>query len=116
MRPVAFGMGAILKYENAKGKGVLSLITDFGSGRGTFSDLLFLLVCALENGAKKAGQFEAFKVEQVAEWLDDHPEPGKVIGGIMLSLAASMPKEEDMVDNAKKNGLVTYPEEQTSTT
>lgn len=112
-RPIAFGFGALMRYEKSKGESVLKLFDAFQSNTAQFTDMVYLLLCGLENGARKSGTRDTFTIEQIGDWLDEEADPMGVIMQAMQTLADSFPQADD---GAKKKEIANYPTGQTSTT
>lgn len=92
--PISFGFGAIMQYERTTGRAVLDLFADFQSGRAMFTDVVTLLACGLNNGARKAETGNGYSVDEVADLLDESENPTAVITEAMTLLAGSFAQEE----------------------
>lgn len=96
--PFAFGMAGIRRFEQATGKPIGSLFSIFqGDGSGEidlsnvmFSDLLLVLSCGLETGARKDGIPKNYDVEAVADMIDESGNMTEIITAAMQELAESL--------------------------
>lgn len=95
--PFAFGMAGIRRFEQATGRPIGSLFTMFQGEGGEidlskvmFSDLLLVLSCGLETGARKDGIPKNYDVEAVADMMDESGNMTEIITAAMQELAESL--------------------------
>lgn len=93
--PVSFGYGALMAYETATGVGVSATFEAFSRGESRITDVLQLIACGLENGARKANAPRAYTPQDVADMLDDAPDATEVIAQAMQILADSFPQPDE---------------------
>ncbi len=100
--PVSFGYGALMAYEKATGSPVSTLFAAFSKGESSITDIATLIACGLENGARKAGDPQPYTPQDVADLLDDSPNPTDVITRAMQILSDSFAQPDE---GAKKKPM-----------
>lgn len=100
--PVSFGYGALMAYEKATGTPVTAMYASFKSGASSITDIATLIACGMENGARKAGEPQPYTPQDVADLLDDSPNPTGVIKRAMEMLADSFAQPDE---GAKKKPM-----------
>ena len=98
--PISFGFGALMEYERSTGSPVTALFAQFAANEAKISDLAELIACGLTNGARKAGDGSSYKVfrpGEVADMLDETPNPMEAVTAAMELLAASFAPIERII-------------------
>lgn len=106
--PFAFGMAGVRRFEETTKRPIGSVLVTFSEGdmsKIMFSDLLLLLSCGLETGARKAKDPKPYSLETVEDLLDDSGDTWPIITAALNEVSASLfspAQEEAPGDNAKK--------------
>lgn len=109
--PFAFGMAGIRRFEQATGKPIGSLFSIFSAdsdeidmSKIMFSDLLLVLSCGLETGARKDGMPQNFTVDEVADLMDESGNMTEIITAAMQELAESLSALNSTTDAPQEAG------------
>ena len=92
-RPVLFGWGALMDFEERTGIDAFEMLSKWGSGDMAgikIKHLVELFHCGFLNGAEDAGYHVDFTLKQVANWLS---EPG-LQAKLTNLLTSQMPKAD----------------------
>ncbi len=87
--PISFGFGAIMAYEAQTKRPVLDLFASFQDSTAMFSDMVVLIACGLNNGARRARKAQVYAIQDVADMLDDTEDPMEAVTQAMELLAQS---------------------------
>ena len=104
-RPVRFGYGAIMNYEKATGKSILSLQNNLVSGEVQFTEIIELIYAGYLNGCRSERIQAAHTKEDVCDWLDEMPQ--ETLEAITIqfanSFAGGKAKADETNEEAAKN-------------
>lgn len=90
-RPIRFGFGALMLFEEATGKSVSDLSSRMATGDVQVRLLIELIYAGLRNGARANQEPFSADVMEIADWVDEAINEGRdVLAEVMKYLEASM--------------------------
>lgn len=99
MRPVRFGLAALLKYEQETGRKALADFAEFGTGAVSITVMVDMVYYGLACGYQKATKIMDFDKYDVADWIGQDPA---VFEKAMLAFSAAFPSSEGNAKAAPK--------------
>lgn len=69
-RPLAFGAGTLARCEKLTGLSAKKLSRKMVEGSVSVSEIITLIFCGLESGARAAGEKVDFTLDDVCAWID----------------------------------------------